>query len=536
MALVAVVLLTTCTNVGNLLMLRNAARRREWSVRVALGAGRSRLIAQSLVESMLLATAGCIAGLAVARWGVSIVLSMLPLPEPPAGLDFVADGRVVGFAAAVSVLSVLLFGLGPAWRATDVDLSGALRSSQGVTQPRRTRRLGRALVACQVGLSVLLLVGAGLFVKTLRNLSLLDMGFSADRLLQVRIDARAAGYKEDQVDVLHRLLLERIGAVPGVRLTASVGNPLMQGSSSSMAIPLPGLVLRGREMWDTIGVGPQFFETMGIELVRGRTFTAADFASDFVPARVPSGSPRLTELLRRMGPFVINEAFAKRYYPTADPLIPTSPVVGIVRDAQLLGVTSEIRPLMFMASRRPHPGGALVVRTAGQSAAIAPAIRGAVQSVHPQLFVEMSTVGEAVSRNIAKERMVAAISGFFGLLGLSLACMGMFGVASSTVTQRSNELGIRMALGADRWSVIRESLKDTMMVFCAGLAAGVVAASVAVRVSARLIADLLFGVTATDTANIMTAVLLMVVVALAACILPARRATRIDPLTAIRHE
>jgi putative ABC transport system permease protein len=175
MALVAVVLLTTCTKVGHLLMVRNAARRRELVVRAALGAGRSRLIVQSLVESTLLAVAGCIAGLFFARWGVSIMLSMLPLPAPPGGLAFDADARVVGFAAGVSVLSVLLFGLGPAWRATDVDLTGALRSSQGVTAPKRTRRLGRVLVACQVGLSVLLLVGAGLFVQTVRNLSRLDM-------------------------------------------------------------------------------------------------------------------------------------------------------------------------------------------------------------------------------------------------------------------------------------------------------------------------------------------------------------------------
>ena len=191
---------------------------------------------------------------------------------------------------------------------------------------------------------------------------------------------------------------------------------------------------------------------------------------------------------------------------------------------------------MFLASRQPHPVSALVVRAAGDSDAIAPAIRQAIQAVQPQLFVEISTVGDVMNRNLARERMVAAISAFFGLLGLSLACIGIFGVAASTVAQRTNELGIRMALGADRWSVIRQSLGDTMLVFCAGLAAGLIAAIVAVRVSASFIADLLFGVTATDTANFAVAVLVMVVVALAACILPARRATRIDPLTAIRHE
>ena len=204
MGLVTLVLLTTCTNVGNLIMLRNAARQRELTVRAALGAGRSRLLLQSLVETTLLAAAGCIAGLFLARSGVSIILSMLPLPVVPGGLEFHTDARVVGFATGVSALSALFFGLGPAWRGTDVDLTGALRSSQGVSAPIRTRLLGRVLVACQVGLSVLLLVGAGLFVQTLRNLSRLDMGFRPERLLQVSIDAtrdphRSAGRYQRRV-------------------------------------------------------------------------------------------------------------------------------------------------------------------------------------------------------------------------------------------------------------------------------------------------------------------------------------------------
>jgi predicted permease len=537
MALVAVVLLTTCTNVGSLLMLRNAARRRELSVRTALGAGRSRLMVQSLVESALVAAAGCIAGLFLARWGISMVLSMLPLPEPPGGLAFVADARVVGFAVAVSVLSVLLFGLGPAWRATDVDLTRALRSGQSATAPKRTRRLSRGLIACQVALSVPLLVGAGLFAQTLRNLSHLDIGFSADRLLQVRIDARVAGYKEEQSGALFRLLLERVSAIPGVRSTATVGTPLMQGTSTSMAVPLPGLVPPNDEMWDAVGVGPQFFETMGIEVVRGRTFTAADFKRDFVPAPASgSASPELIAFLRRNGPFIINEAFARRYYPNADPLMPTSPVVGIVRDAKLFGVGTQLGPLMFLASRQPHRISAIVVRTARDTQETAAALREVIQGVHPRLFVRIDTVGEAMNRNIAKERIVAAISAFFGLIGLLLVSIGIFGVASSAVAQRTNELGIRMALGADRWSVVRESLRDTMTVVCAGLVAGIAVAMVVVRVTASFIANLLFGLTATDTASMVWAVLLMVAVSVAACILPARRATRIDPLTAIRHE
>ena len=228
MVLVTLVLLTTCTNVGNLLMVRNAARRRELTVRAALGAGRSRLVLQYLVESALLAVVGCIPRAGFARWGVSIILSMLPLPAIPESLTFHADARVLGFAAGVSLLSALLFGLAPAWRATEVDLTAALRSSQGARRRRARRRWAAVLVACQVGFSVLLLVGAGLFVQTLRNLSRLDMGFNPDRLLQVSIDTHGRGYRKGQVGGLYRLLLERVTRVPGVQSVTGMRNPVMQ--------------------------------------------------------------------------------------------------------------------------------------------------------------------------------------------------------------------------------------------------------------------------------------------------------------------
>jgi predicted permease len=534
-ALVTLVLLTTCTNVGNLLMLRHAARRRELTVRAALGAGRVRLAVQSLVESTLLAAAGCVAGLVLARWGVSLVLSMLPM-APPGGLAFAADARGVGFASVVAVLSVLLFGLGPAWRSTDVDLAGALRSSPGVTAPVRARRLGRLLVACQVGLSVLLLVGAGLFVQTLRNLSRLDMGFRTERLLQAQIDPRSAGYKEEQIPTLQRLLLERVSAIPGVRSTSIADTSLMRGTSTKMGIPLPGLSKERYRMWDAMGVGPQFFETMGIEVVRGRIFTDEDFSRDYVPSPGLDVPRRRAEFLRNLGPFVINEAFATYFFPNTDPLVSTSPIVGIVRDSKLIGVGRDVEPLMFVPTRRGRFLAAVIVRTSRETEAISPAIRDAILAVNPRLFIAIGTAGEAVNRNIARERMVAAISGFFGLLGLSLACMGIFGVASSAVAQRSRELGIRRALGADGWSVIRASLRETVVVVGAGLTAGAVAAFIAVRVGASLITDLLFGLGATDAANLVAAIGVMTVVALAACALPALRATRVDPLVVIRNE
>jgi putative ABC transport system permease protein len=272
-------------------------------------------------------------------------------------------------------------------------------------------------------------------------------------------------------------------------------------------------------MWDGADVGPAFFETMAIPVLRGRTFTAADFAGD------------------QRGLFVVNESWVKRYFPNDDPVARQIGIIGVVKDVKLDGVRTEVRPTMFaMAMKEPDRVNALQVRTASEPEAIVPAIREAIQGINPKLLVGIRTMREDIDRDIAKERMVAALSAFFSVLGLLLASIGIFGVASYTVAQRTKELAIRRALGADRWSVIRESLRETMLVFGLGLVAGTLAAVAAVRFSASVIADLLFGLTATDAANIALAVSVMVTAALAACVLPAHRATTIDPLIGLRQE
>jgi predicted permease len=520
--LVTLVLLITCTNVGNLLMVRNSARRRDLAVRAALGASRSRLVLQYLVESAVLAAMGGIVALVFARWGVSIMLSMLPLAAIPEGLVFQADARVLGFAAGVSLLCALLFGLAPAWRATQIDLTAGLRPSQGSTPTRSARRLRHSLVACQVGLSVLLLVGAGMFVQTLRNLVRLDVGFTAESLMQVSLDSHGSGYRQEQIRGLYRLLLERVSAIPGVRSVAGVRSPIMRGGLSRTRFSNIGSIrpIGPDESWDSLEVGPSFFETMNIPVVRGRSFNAADFE-------------------RGRTLVIISEAFVKHFFPNEDPMAGKrgEVFIGVVRDAKLASVRGESGPMMYLlASSQANRLDALVVRTAGDPNAIARAIQQEIRRVHPRLLVGISTMRQDIDRSIAKERMVAATSAFFSLLGLMLASIGIFGVASYTVAQRTNELGIRMALGASRWSVIRASLRETMVVFGVGLAVGIIAAIAAVRLTASFISDLLFGLTATDAANIVGAVLMMAAVTLAACVLPARRATRIDPLAAIRHE
>jgi len=524
MGLVTLVLLTTCANVSNLMMLRNAARRRELAMRAALGASRARLIAYSLAETVMLAVAGCMAGILIARAGVSILLSMLPLAAPPGSLAFNADGRLLAFSAAICALGTLLFGVVPAWRAAAVDLAGALQTTHGLTAPGRFRLFGRSLVTAQVALSVLLLAAAGLFVQTLRNLANTETGFGADRVLEVGLDTRYAGYGERDVAPLIPLVLERVAATPGVRMVTWADSKLMKGrSSTTMAVRLPGLP----DNWDWEGmeVGADFFETMGIDIVRGRAFTTADFT---VRARNRS--------LRVSPPYIVNEAFAKRFLPGADPLASSTGIIGIARDAKLFSLKGDVKPVMFMVANRNEYFPGVLARASGDPRAVELALRNSVNGINPRLLTTITTVSEAGGRGIARERMVAVISGFFSGLALLLAAMGIFGVASNSVATRAKELGVRRALGAGQWTIISASLRETAIVFTVGLALGTVGSMAFVRVSSRLIADLLYGLTATDVASLGVAVGVMLVAALAACAIPAIRATRIDPLVSIRED
>jgi predicted permease len=352
------------------------------------------------------------------------------------------------------------------------------------------------------------------------------VGFNPSSLLQVSIDTRGSGYAQGQVGAVYRLLLNRLSAIPGVVSVTAVRNRVMQGGMMRARFPIPGRALDPDESWQAAEVGPSFFETMGIPVLRGRAFTADDYAHE-----------------RRV--VAVSEAFVRRYFPDEDPLGKRigeprdgmREIIAVVKDATLNAVRQDPEPFMyFIAPKEPNRFDALEVRAAANTDAIARAIRQEVQRIHPRLLVDIATMQHHIDRSIAKERMVAATSAFFSLFGLLLAAIGIFGVASYTVAQRTNELGIRIALGAGRWRVVRESLRETMWVFSIGLAAGVAAAAAAIRLTTSLISDLLFGVTPTDAANIGIAVLVLAAVALAACVFPARHATRIDPLTAIRYE
>jgi putative ABC transport system permease protein len=316
-------------------------------------------------------------------------------------------------------------------------------------------------------------------------------------------------------------LLSRLAAVPGVESITGIRNPMMVGALTVGTTNIMGTTMT----YHSADVGPDFFETLRIPLVRGRTFTLADAARTGLEPRV------------------VSETYARQFYPGEEvvgKLIDEgkSQIIGIVKDVRLSAIRRDVAPMLyrFALTTEPDRVSALIIRTSGDPASVAPAIRQAVMNVNSRLLMSTVTIQDQMEKSIAQERLVAAASGLFSVLGLILAGIGLFGVAAFTVAQRTSELGIRIALGARNWDVIRESLRDTAIVFMVGLAAGTIAAAIAARVAATQIADLLFGISATEWTNVAAAALVMFAVAVGACALPALRAARVDPLVAIRYE
>jgi predicted permease len=527
MVLLSLVLLIMCINIGTLLTVRNSARSSELAVRVCLGARRSRLIMQLLVENAMLASVGSVLAVPVARGCVSGILSMLS--SAPLALEFHVDRRTLAFLAAVSLFSTLLFALAPAWRATKLDVAARLRAGSGSTLGRDARKLARILIVGQVSLSVLLLAGAGLFVRTLRNLDRVDPGFDSGNLLQVLVDTESSGYPQEEVGEICRLLIGRLTAIPGVRSASATRNPIMRGPLSSW-----GDV-------EQVAVGPQFFDTMHVPLLQGRFFTPEeDDTAGFRRFPIPGGGVVDLPVV-----VVISESLAKQLFPGGDalgqplpePLTQHPLIIGVVKDARFSGLRDDPRPPIYVPqARNPDRFNAIEIRTVGNPSTVARAVQEEVRRINPRLLLGVNTMREEMDRSIMRERMVAAISTFFSTLALVLACVGLFGLASYSVAQRTNELGIRVAIGARRWDVIREALGETLLLFGVGLVVGVVMAIGGTRIAARAISELLFGLTATDSLNIAVAALIMIGTATLACLIPAHRAATVDPLAAIRYE
>ncbi len=529
LVLAALVLLATCANVGVLLAVRNATRARELAIRVSMGATQSRLVAQLLIEGAILAAGGAVLALPIARVVVTTILSMLPAAGE-ALVEFRVDSFLLSFVIVVSLVCTLLFAMAPAWRATGPDLlAQGLQVSCAATLPRSSQRLQRILVAVQASLSVVVLIGAGLFLQTLRNLSQAKPGFDSNHLLQVSVDPEGSGYRPNQMGSLYRRLTARLEAIPGVESVSGVRNSILRGR------------LSGWSEVEQVEVGPAFFETMRIPLIKGRYLAGLDHTLAGFDA-VPIGAQQSIYLPKRV---VISESLAEHLFGGADPIGQRLPeplrqrptIIGVVRDARFSTLRADPRPPIYV-SQGPEPNrfNGILIRVSGNPSAVAATIQQEVRREHPRLLLAVHTIREEMDNSIARERMAAAISALFGTLGLVLVCVGVFGVAAYTVALRRKELGIRIALGASNWDVIRESLHGTLLAFIAGLMAGIMLAVAGMRLVTVAISGLLYGLTPADSLNILLAVCVMLAAVIAASVLPAYHAASVDPYSVIRSE
>ena len=519
---VALVLLIVCANVANLLLSRATTRQKEMSVRLSLGATRGRLIRQLLTESLLLAFMGGALGLLVGYWGRQL------LPGPP-GQVTPFDWRIMAFVLVVTGVTGIVFGIAPALRGTGINVNSALKeTSRSVVGSRSF--LSKMLLVAQVAISLVLLVGAGLFLRTLTNLRHVDVGFNPQNLLLFRVNPTLNGYDEKRRTALYRDLLERLKAVPGVRGAAMSQPALLSGSTNTTSMYVQGRMYpAGRQ---TVGnsihrmvVSPNFFEVMGIPIVMGRSLSERDDAA----------APKVV---------VINEAAVRKYFANQNPIgqkfgssLETTgelEIVGVLRDAKYSSVRDTAPPTMYVPYFQTRTGSAVFeVRTATAPAGVMGALREVARQIDPNLpLTDVSTQIEQVEQRFAQEKLFAQAYSLFGGLALLLASIGLFGLMSYNVSRRTNEIGIRMALGAQRQHVLKLVLGESMALVILGILTGV-----AIALSAsHLISTLLFGLPPRDPLSMAAAVVVMIVVSAVAGYLPARRASQVDPMVALHYE
>jgi predicted permease len=526
-AVAVLVALVVCANVANLLLARSAARARELSVRMTLGAGRRRVVQQLLTESTLLALAAAALALLFAWWGTQLLLRAASSGPAAIPLDVQLDWRVLGYTAAVALFTMILFGLAPSLRATRIDLATALRghsrSVGGLGGGAGRLGIGKVLVIAQVALSTLLLVGTGMLIHSLQRMSVVDLGMDRNHLTQVDVGAERAGYGGERAEALMRVMAAQLARIPGVEAVTYSENGLFAGTESGTSIRIPGYEIRADSekyvAYDA--VGPGYFQAIGASMLRGRDFGSSD-------AR---GAARAA---------VINETAARFYFGDASPLGRTLTrndtvftIVGVVRDVEEQSVRDKpVRRVYFSVFQVPKPATNVTyeLRVAGDPASYTKAIRDAAVGVDHRLTPDVHTVNQFVRDNTFQDRMVTRVVGFFGGLTLLLAALGLYGLMAYATQRRTGEFGLRAALGAEPSHVTRMVLRETLVLTSIGVAIGLPAGLAA----ARLIRTQFFGIGTVDVPSMLGAGLVLACTAAIAGYLPARRAARVGPLEALR--
>lgn len=539
MAVVGLLLLLACINVASMLLARGAARQQEMAVRVSLGAGRSRLMRQVLTESLLLSAAGGLLGIGLAYVGadalVRIIGSGRRFPSMPERLEIPIepDAQVLLFTAALALCTAVLFGLAPGWHAFSSAPASSLRETARAGETRSRRMFGKSLVVAQVALSIVLLSAAGVFVRHLSNLRSLNLGFERDSVLLVTLDPSRSGYERTQLSHLYEELLGRLQAIPGVRAATLSGATPIQGAGASRFVNVEGFEEREARRYVSLNwVGPRYFETLGTPMLAGRDFTLADEG----PARVA----------------IVNQAMARYYFGDGSPIgqrftfegqATPYEIVGVVANAKYLSLHEAAPRTIYLNAFQDARGLSqqFALRTNGPPTAVAGDVQRIVREVLKTVSVaKVTTLAEQVDASIVPERLIALVSGFFGALGALLAAIGLYGLLAFTVARRTNEIGVRMALGATERDVTRMVLRGALGLVCVGLAAGLPIAIWSKRLAASLIAgmnlwDQVENLPVQTALPVAVAALTMIGVALVAAYVPARRAARVQPMDALRH-
>ena len=519
-----VVLLIACANLAGLLLARSGARRREIAVRLSMGATRLHLIRQLLTESLLLSGAGAALGLVLAFVGVEAAYGLLPAQMgSEVALDLQISPRVLGFTLLVTILTGILFGLAPAIRSSGMELTSALKDETGTTASGRRATAGRVLVVAQVALSLALLIVAGLFTRTLGNLHRIDPGFNADGLLLFRVDPRLSGYEGDELASLYGRMQDELTLLPGVRSATMSPFSLIAGRGSWTSLTPPDGPPDASVRVQIYSVAPNFLETMQIPLLAGRDLARRDGAD---ATRVA----------------VVNERFAREIFAGANPTgrmfgfgdTADVQVVGMSRDAKNHSLRDEILPTVYLPylQRGRLRSMTFSLRTAGEPAALISAVRGVVRRIDPNLpLFEVKTLGDQIDETLLQERQFARLASLFGGIALALSCIGLYGLLSHAVVRRTREFGIRQALGAGRRDLTMLIMGELRLVVL-GIVLGIGLSFAATR----WIASMLYGLDANDPISLGAATLLLLAVATMAAYIPARRASRVDPMTALRFE